>query len=232
MVISLIIDVIAAAVIILAAAIGKKRGLVKMLWRCASWIITIILAVILSAPVSALLADSEAAHKINSTIKNTVEEYISSAALNNTDTIQISDKAVNDIAHSTGIPAILIPSAASVLNTGISNGINSISDNISDIISNAVMRVASWIILMIIIKIIISILYHALNIASKLPLINTANRTFGALLGVINALFLIYISLAVVLFLVQNGTIPQRIIENTYLVKYFYNNNILLYALK
>ena len=46
----IILDIIALAVIVLAILNGRKKGFVKMVWRVAAWILTLVLVMALLTP--------------------------------------------------------------------------------------------------------------------------------------------------------------------------------------
>ena len=91
-----------------------------------------------------------------------------------------------------------------------------------------VIRAVVGVMLFIGIRIIMGAVYRILRAVSRLPVIKGANRLIGGLLGLINYMFVVYAVLAVISLIVVKDGAGQSIIEQTYLAKYFYNNNILL----
>ena len=130
------------------------------------------------------------------------------------------------LSESTGIPAILIPEMD--LSGSIESTVSSAADNIVESASNSVIRAVVGVMLFIGIRIIMGAVYRILRAVSRLPVIKGANRLIGGLLGLINYMFVVYAVLAVISLIVVKDGAGQSIIEQTYLAKYFYNNNILL----
>ena len=130
------------------------------------------------------------------------------------------------LSESTGIPAILIPEMD--LSGSIESTVSAAADNIVESASNSVIRAVVGVMLFIGIRIIMGAVYRILRAVSRLPVIKGANRLIGGLLGLINYMFVVYAVLAVISLIVVKDGAGQSIIEQTYLAKYFYNNNILL----
>ena len=80
------------------------------------------------------------------------------------------------------------------------------------------------------VKFFVFLLLKILESLFKLPGLKTINRLLGAGLGVINALLLIYIICgAVSLFAPADKLVLiEETVQNTYILKYFYENNLLL----
>lgn len=230
MVTAAVFDFTAAALIFFAAADGKKRGLFKLLWRVGSWILTAVLAMAVSAPFSQLLADTPAARSMCDKIEKAIESRIG-----NPEEISLS---TGELARITGIPETLIPEEISDtdIGAGISGSVNEAAKRaaheIARKISDAVLKVLTGISLILLLKIAAAVLYNVFNTASRLPVISGANSFLGAVLGVINILFVIYAALAVVSLCIKSGSEWEIYINNTFLVKFFYNNNILLRLIK
>lgn len=96
--------------------------------------------------------------------------------------------------------------------------------------TRVIIQVISVILLFILVKLFIFLLFKILNIVSKLPGLNFVNRTLGAVMGIINATILVYFLCAILAVMIPaEASLPIReAIEDTYLTKYFYDNNMLM----
>ena len=79
----------------------------------------------------------------------------------------------------------------------------------------------------LIIRILLWLVFNVLNVASKLPVIKGANKLLGGIAGVLGTMFVIYLVCAFISFFASNAGVIE-VINSSYIVKYFYNNNILL----
>ena len=90
-------------------------------------------------------------------------------------------------------------------------------------VTGIVKKVICAIILYFLIKLILYIIFFILRHASKLPIINTVNKILGAGVGLIWGGIIVYIACGVLFVLNMND-----FIEGTYILKWFYNENILI----
>ena len=223
MVMRIIADIVLIAVFLIAFFTGRRRGAIRMLWNTFAWIITLVLAVVLSAPFGKLASESDYVNNMRISTAEKIETAV-------TDNL-LSDGTITpeSISEATGIPVVLIPISA--VEDAARNGIHSAARTVSDAVVNTAARAASGLILFLILRIAMTVIYFVLNIASKLPVISGVNHLLGAFLGLIGALFAIYLVLGAAAVFFADAAWTD-VIENTYLVKYFYNNNILLQLIK
>lgn len=212
---SVIIDIIAAALIIAAFAAGAGKGLVKSVWRVAAWLITAVLTFMLVQPAADFLSGTEAAAKINEAVYNDVLQKLPVSGTGDD----------NTVSSKTGIPKFLL-GGLDIENIK-SNAVPEAAAELSRNITQIAIKIIACIALFIILRLILAALFKILDAASKLPVINSANKLLGGLLGVINILFVIYIVCALVSLFAANESVTD-VINSSYIVKYFYNNNILL----
>lgn len=98
----------------------------------------------------------------------------------------------------------------------------SVNENAASLIA----RAAVYIILVIAIRFLMGILFFVLNGISKLPIISFTNRLAGGALGIVNYFFIVTAVLAVIA--IAGLTDIASAIQTSTIVKYLYNNNILL----
>ena len=67
------------------------------------------------------------------------------------------------------------------------------------------------------------ILSHALNLAAKLPIIHGLNSLLGGAFGLLQGAILLF--LAAWAIRVMGDVIPQEVVDQTYLLKFFCNTN-------
>jgi len=222
-----IIDVICAAILVIAFLIGRKRGIIRMLWSLVAWAATIALALTLAAPAGEFIDRSPMAETARTTFEKTISDRIRVSGADQLTTQNIAALTSLPLSFVNGITndGDLARVSEGLIN-GSEQAINTASRAVSEGVVKLLAKAAGFLALIIVIRIALALLFRILNIASKLPVINGTNRLLGGLLGVAVAIIFIYIILAYIAVFVAGDT--GLAIGQTYLVKYFYNNNILL----
>ena len=100
-------------------------------------------------------------------------------------------------------------------------------DSLSRTITLLLIKIIACIALFIVLRIVLTILIKTLDLIAKLPVIHGANKLLGGLLGIISMLFVIYLICTLISLFAADDKV-MGVINSTYLVKYFYNNNFIL----
>lgn len=217
MVSSIVLDIVALVLIVLAVLEGRRKGFVKMLWKVAAWILTLILVMVLIKPVTDWAMTTDNVQGIVTNITETVEN---SLVKSNIDVF-----TPEAISEATNIPAAFIP-AQTVAQMG--EDFTAAALSLAGTVALTVIKIAVGLILFILIRILLSIAFRILNLVAKLPIINGVNKLFGMAMGFINIMFILYIVLGIATLYIEPQSQWDIVINNTYLVKNLYNNNILL----
>lgn len=197
----LIADIVVSVIIIAAYVIGSRRGLVKTVWNAVSWIAAVAAVFLLIQPAVEVVQKTPVADNLNAKIYTMMQE-----------------KPEESIQRESAMPKFMTE------NTDI---IDSISEKTAEDITALVLKIAVGLSLFIIIKLVLLILFAVINAISKLPFVNSTNKLLGGLLGVVNIMFVIYALCAAITLMTDNEEI-LGIINSSYVIKYFYDNNILM----
>ncbi len=197
----LIADIVVSVIIIAAYVIGSRRGLVKTVWNAVSWIAAVAAVFLLIQPAVEVVQKTPIADNLNAKIYTMMQE-----------------KPEESIQRESAMPKFMTE------NTDI---IDSISEKTAEDITALALKIAVGLSLFIIMKIVLLILFAVINAISKLPFVNSTNKLLGGLLGVINIMFVIYALCAAITLMTDNEEI-LGIINSSYVIKYFYDNNILM----
>lgn len=181
-------DIIFAALILLMAYLGAKRGLIRTLIGLSSTVISLIISMLLYRPVSLFLSASP--------LKDAVQSYI--------------EKIVSEKGNE--LSALLLQSS-------------------TEAASQIVIDVISFVAVIILAKIIISLVGGMLNVISKLPVIHQANSLLGLIIGAVSGIVICYIAVGVIGAVAEHSQISKAI-ENSILVSYLYETNIITEILK
>lgn len=197
----LIADIVVSVIIIAAYVIGSRRGLVKTVWNAVSWIAAVAAVFLLIQPAVEVVQKTPIADNLNAKIYTMMQE-----------------KPEESIQRESAMPKFMTE------NTDI---IDSISEKTAEDITALVLKIAVGLSLFIIMKLVLLILFAVINAISRLPFVNSTNKLLGGLLGVVNIMFVIYALCAAITLMTDNEEI-LGIINSSYVIKYFYDNNILM----
>ena len=199
----LVLDIILIALIAFGAFREYKRGLVGVVVGFASLILSIILAFAFQSIVAEALYNSG----IGDSLKEVVQENIQTM-LDNGENVE--DSFYGNILNST-ITEDKVQQAG-------------------EIVTMFVMKGVSFILIFLAVRLICYILQMILNIVFNLPILSSINQIGGIAVGVLSTLIKVWILLAILSFITPlpmfNGI--AEYIDNTFLVKLLYNNNLLV----
>ena len=209
---SIILDIILAALIIISFIAGYKKGFVKSVWKIAALVITIVLVIALKNPAVDFLSGTSIAGAINEKISKTVH---------------IPQGGGINVAENLNLPDFL--------NAQVSDGIEnaqgavaSVNDAVAASLTNIAVTIIVCVALFIIIRLILMAVYMIAVGITAAPLIRGVNQFFGGLLASVNMVFIIFLLLALVSLFAPADSQVYEMIDKTYVVKYLYNYNILL----
>lgn len=204
----MILDIILIALLVLAFFIGYKKGFVKSVWKITALILTIVLILILKTPAVKFLSGTNLAVTINTKISESLPQ----------------GGGVN-IAQTLNLPEFLQGEVDSQITTA--QGLP-ISDTVNSSLTSLFITIIACVGLFIIIRLILAAVFMIITAVTELPLIKGVNKLVGGLLGAVNILFIVYLLLAVMSLFASADNMLFEEINNTQLVKYLYNYNILL----
>ncbi len=213
---SIIIDLILIGIIAISTFLGYKKGLIGVAFKIISFIIAIVITLILFKPISSIIINKT---KIASTIEETINEKLSS--------IQITGGKIEE---DTNLPKVLV----NYINDEASQMINQTGETIINTVSKNLTETAINVIVMIVIFIITRLLLifakAVLETVAELPIVKQFNEVGGVLYGLLRSLLIIYVVLALISLIIPvlNNTSILESINNTYITKMLYNNNLIL----
>ena len=107
---------------------------------------------------------------------------------------------------------------------------NEIVIEASDTIAVKVVNICAILGIFIVARLVLILLTFLTDMITQLPLLKQCNEIGGILYGIIKALLIIYVLLAIVFFItyVTGNTAIADAISNSFITKFFYNNNLLL----
>ena len=207
----IILDLVILGIILLNIFICYKKGLVKLAVGLVAVLVSIILALLLYKPVSNLIIE-----------KTEIDNKIENAIIENFTTKQDNEVEVDDSGF--------MKYVEQYVDDTVNKTKNEIVTEAAGTIAVKVINIGVIILIFVVARLILILLTFITDLITELPIIKQFNEIGGVLYGVVKALLIIYVILAIAFFLVYvtgNVTISEAI-SSSYITKFFYNNNILL----
>jgi uncharacterized membrane protein required for colicin V production len=202
---------------------GRRRGFIKTVFTLFSTIIALLLTMWISPMVNKEVQKNE---KVMTFVNNKVEKVVDFGKKNDKTSEQMNfiDKLF--------LPGP-IKNALKENNTGdvyTAMAVNSFEEYITGTISRIIINAAVFIIVMLLVMIILGIISSALDIISKLPLINGLNKTAGLLVGLLHGIIITWIGfILLTMFSSTNiGKTMFLLINESKFLTMLYDNNLLL----
>lgn len=213
---SIIIDLIIVAILGICIFFGYKNGLTKSIIKILSFIIAVVVAVIFFKPIGNYVINNT---KIDDNIRQAIINLVSKDVEENGEVSKESD---------------LPKSMVNYINDTVKNAAHETKETIvgvaADNISRTAVYVGTAIALFLVTRIILMIISALSNILTDLPVIKQFDKTGGVIYGLLKALIIIYILLAIISLISpaieQTGLI--KAINKSYIGSFLYDNNILV----
>lgn len=206
--------VIVLVIIILNALTGLKVGLTKILFSLFSFIIAMAISVWISPVVNNMLKNNE---KFYEKTKQKMEAILFEG-LENTDGI---DELIGELPLPKSIKESLIKNKSQKE----TNAKSYIAAHVTDI----ALKAMSFIISFVVVFIGLWVISIALNIISKLPILNQINKLAGLLVGGLQGLVVVWIVFTIVTMFsgTELGSTAFKQIESSSILSFLYDKNIL-----
>ena len=204
------------AIIIINAWIGKRVGFIKIIFSLFSFIITLLITTWISPKINGLLKNNETFYQKT---YQKVEKTLSLDTKENND----QDEMINDLPLPKSIRENLIENKkkqeANIKSYIVSRVTGIVINAIAFILTYVVVFAGLWII------------SAAINIISKLPIINQINKWAGFIVGGMQGLFIVWL-LLLLLTVFGGSELSQsafKQIEESKFLSFIYNKNFILH---
>ena len=179
----IILDIILVAIIALNVFICYKKGLVKLAVGLIAVLVSVILAVLLYKPVSNIIINNtELDEKIKSAItENFVNEEETTEETEDNGFMKYIEKYVEDPVNKTK---------------------NEIVIEASGVIATKLIDIIAMVSIFIVARLVLILLTFVTDMITSLPILKQFNELGGILYGLIKALLIIYVLLAIAFFIV------------------------------
>lgn len=209
-----IADFVFIGLVVLLAIIGSARGLARSLFGLGSIVLSLVLAFTLYPVVSDFMSQSSIGNTVTEKVEMMFGQTKNEGESENAakEKIEAFPNAIQDAAQAAG---------------------EQLQKSVSESVSSAAMNIISMLLVFIIVRFLLWGISKVLDIATKLPVIHSCNKIFGAAFGALSGVLLVYLLLGLLTFTTLLNTTENfgRTVQSSLLVSQMYENNILLYFL-
>lgn len=207
---SIIVDIVILAIIVLCIIIGYVRGLTGSLIKIVSFVLSLIIAFVLFVPVSnVIINNTEIDENLEASIRNMI----------------IQEEQNED----ENMPEAITDYIGQKIDQAADDAKESIVDSTARDVSLTIVKAGTWIALFIIARILLIFLRFITSLIAKLPVIKQFDKLGGIIYGLLEGLIIVYVLLALISFVspMLNGTLANAI-DESFVGSMMYNNNLLL----
>ena len=227
----LIYDLIIAAILLLFVELGRKRGFVLTLCGLLAMFVAFagagIVSNLMCDPVAKLI-EPMIETSITQVLGEAVEQIgiVSAADLSAVDG-SVAEGAVTGLSLEQALTALKVSGAyrmfsqslQNALEQGLLPAVTSAASAIAVYLSREVARMALFLVSFVVILLAWKLLSKMLDLAFRLPVLSTINRTLGGVVGLVKGGLLVFIGV----WLLKNHLPPQALME-TWLLRFFAEN--------
>ena len=207
----IILDVIIVGIIALNVYACYKKGLVNLAVGLIAVVAAIILSVLFYKPVTNIIVENT---QFDETLGNTIIELLVPEGV---DPSQVKFVGV-----------------LSYFQTEVENAVNGTENNVvyntAGVMAQKIIGLIVFIGIFTVVRVVLFALTFVADAITSLPILKQLDDVGGILYGLVKALLIIYLVLAIVSLIVSftANTAISDVIASSYVTKFFYNNNILL----
>ncbi len=201
----ILLDVIAVVILIISVWGMGKKGIIKSLYKIFSLVLTIVAVLLLSQPVEDMISAVGWEAKIN--------EFVYTSLVTD-DRVMESDVGEKNL---NSLPEFLTDSAEDIA-----------ENSVVPAICNIVVTLVCALIVFLLAKLVIFLIFQLIEGVFKLPVLKGLNWILGAVSGILSGFVIIYLICGIASLDISNSLQIRQVIDSTYIVKYFYDNNILM----
>ncbi len=229
--VSLVIDGILICICILIIFSSVRRGFVKTILSLASSVASVLLSVVLSPTVSGFIYDKFMLGAVKSGIAGTVSSLSDSGDPEGiVKMLEDMPEALSNILSRYNVNESTVNKMLEGARTG-SESVDSICETIASPIASTISNVIAFVLCFVIILLVLKAVIAVIDNFFKLPVLNSANKGAGLVLGIVLAVVAVFVYSEVVVELfgalssLSPGMFGEGAIDGTIIVKFFSEHN-------
>lgn len=206
---SIIVDIVILAILLLCIIIGYVRGLTGSLIKILSFVLSIVIAFILFIPISNLIIENT---QIDENLEQSIREMI-----------------INEETEDENLSEEITEYIGAQVEAAADDAKEAIIDSTANEVAITIVKAGTWLVLFIIARILLIFLKFITSLIAKLPVIKQFDKLGGIIYGVLEGLIVVYVILAIISFAspIIGGELTEAI-DESYVGSMMYNNNLLL----
>ena len=208
----IIVDLIIVGILVLCIFLGYKRGLTGSLLKIVTFLFALIIAFILFKPVSNFIINNT---KLDENLESSIKSMFLEVEENDT---------------SSNMPTAMTDYINKVIEDAADDAKTAVVETAARDVAISIINLGVVIVVYIIARIILIFVKGIASLITKLPVIKQFDKLGGIIFGLLKALVIIYVILAIISFvspvITDSGVIDA--INQSFIGKGMYNNNILL----
>ena len=208
----IIVDLIIVGILVLCVFLGYKRGLTSSLIKIVTFLLALIIAFILFKPVSNFIINNT---KLDENLESSIKSMFLEVEENDT---------------SSNMPTAMTDYINKVIEDAADDAKTAVVETAARDVAISIINLGVVIVVYIIARIILIFVKGIASLITKLPVIKQFDKLGGIIFGLLKALVIIYVILAIISFvspvITDSGVIDA--INQSFIGKGMYNNNILL----
>jgi uncharacterized membrane protein required for colicin V production len=214
-----ILLIVVLAILIIGVIVGWFRGFTNIIFETATTLVAIILAIVLCGPVAKAIIKNE-------NLMGKLETKVSSAL--KLDEAANKVPSAEELFKNVSLPSVITDKIASGLDAKTQNTAKAAAKATAQFVSRLIIYVACFIVVFIVAIIAIHLLDKFFDLINKLPVIKEVNSLVGAAVGLLLALFVVWLFFAVVTLLGSTGFGASMLsqISSSKFLNFLYTNNI------
>ncbi len=218
------IDMIVLGVILIFGIFGLVSGVIKMTYKVASYLLSIILAVKFAKPIAEYFKTSDFYQNILNRVHDMVNGRLISAGVTVIDDI---NSVLDQLPLPQNIKEALAGSVAESSASAVSTNTDSVIASVSTGITDFLMIALAGILLFIVIKILFMFIGILVDRISKTPIIKQLDKGLGLILGCVIGLLIIFSLFTGLTMLSSTKQASSLIdmIDESIVADYLYHNN-------
>lgn len=218
----LLYDLAIAAVLLLFVFLGRKRGFVLTLCSLLGMFVALIGAALIANTLCEPVAQA-IEPVIERSITEILQEQMNQAAPSVSDSgnaLSVSLEQALQMLKESEMYRMFIQSLNNALHEGVLDAVSGTASAIAHHIAREVARVVLFVVGFVVVLLGWKLVSRALDLAFKLPVLSTINRTLGGVIGLVKGGLVVFIAV----WLLKNHLPPQALTD-TFLLKFFAENS-------
>ena len=203
---SFILDLAIIAIIAITIYFAAKNGFVKTAISAISFILAIVLTAMFANPLANYLKTTSVAETVESAVEDTITEALVNTSLGVNGLLEGKSEEFN---ATIGVAGLDLEQLSEWYNNNVADadkGEAALASRIAEPITNIIAKAIAIVILFIGALIVIAIAARILDLVAKLPIIRTANKLLGVLLGAVLALLRVTLFCFVMGLLIEHSS--------------------------